>query len=301
MSKQTVYLLGILITIILGTYLSYLYCCDHEPADAMVTTMPDVDPTRYAFAVDDPNGNLDVRVNDNFNFDMSSSPYLRPLSTSLTEASQEVSDYFQGHENKIMTITGYYSSDEENNTAYPNLGLARANAVKNYFVSLGFPSRHIDTRGELKDGLVPDADNILYGPVDFAVSQLDDRTALMEEMAAIAAEIKDDPLLLYFETDQATLTLTPEQREKVAKISRYLDKVGESRCHIVGHADNTGTEEHNYNLGMERARFAEEYFLDNHIPESHMEIISKGEKEPIADNDTEEGRAKNRRVIVTLN
>lgn len=301
MSKQTAYLLGILLTIIIGAYLSYLYCCDHEAAVEQVVTAPEVTPTKYDFLVVDPNGDLDVRENDNFNFDLSSSPYLVPITANLTQAATDVATYFQGHENKVLTITGYYKSDEVNNTAYPNLGIARANAVKNYLVSLGAPSRHIDTRGVLKDDLVPDAENILYGPVDFAVSQLDDRTALMEEMASIAAEIKDNPLLLYFETDQATLNLTAEQQEKVAKISRYLDKVEGARCHIVGHADNTGTEEHNYNLGMERAKFAEHYFIDNHIPESHIDVISKGEKDPIATNETDEGRAKNRRVIVTLN
>lgn len=300
MSKQTAYVLGILFTIVIGTYLSYLYCCDHDPVTPMVST-PEVNATTNNFLVVDPTGDWEVRVNDNFNFNLSQSPYLIPLSENLTNGVNDVATYFQGHDNKVLTITGYYTSDEENTSAYPNLGLARAIAVKNYFVSLGAPSRHIDTKGVLKDDLVPDVDNILYGPVDYAVSQLDDRTLLNEELEAIAAEIKDNPLLLYFDTDQATLALTEAQKEKVAKISRYLDKVADARCHIVGHADNTGTEEHNYNLGMERAKFAEHYFINNHIPESHIDVISKGEKEPIADNSTEEGRASNRRVIVTIN
>ncbi len=300
MSKQTAYVLGILLTIIIGAYLSYLYCCEQETQMEVVAT-PEVNATSNDFIVVDPVADWEVRVNDNFNFNLSQSPYLIPLSENLTNGVNDVATYFQGHENKVLTITGYYKSDEENLSAYPNLGLARAIAVKNYFVSLGAPSRHIDTKGMLKDDLVPDANNILYGPVDFNVSQLDDRTLLNEEMVAIAAEIRDNPLLLYFETDQATLTLTPEQREKVAKISRYLDKVEGARCHIVGHADNTGSEEHNYNLGMDRAKFAEHYFINNHIPETHIDVISKGEKEPIATNDTEEGRAKNRRVIVTIN
>lgn len=300
MSKQTAYVLGILLTIIIGAYLSYLYCCEQETQMEVVAT-PEVNATTNDFLVVDSMADWEVRVNDNFNFNLSQSPYLIPLSENLTNGVNDVATYFQGHENKVLTITGYYKSDEENLSAYPNLGLARAIAVKNYFVSLGAPSRHIDTKGMLKDDLVPDANNILYGPVDFNVSQLDDRTLLNEEMVAIAAEIRDNPLLLYFETDQATLTLTPEQREKVAKISRYLDKVEGARCHIVGHADNTGSEEHNYNLGMDRAKFAEHYFINNHIPETHIDVISKGEKEPIATNDTEEGRAKNRRVIVTIN
>lgn len=301
MSKQTTYVLGILLTIIIGAYLSYLYCCEHETQVEQVVTAPEINPTKNDFVVVDATDDWEVRVNNNFNFDLGQSPYLLPLSSDLTNGVTDVAKYFQGHENKVLTITGYYKSDEENLSAYPNLGLARAVAVKNYFVSLGAPSRHIDTRGELKDDLVPDASNILYGPVDYAVSQLDDRTLQNEELAAIAAEIRDNPLLLYFETDVATLTLTPEQREKVAKISRYLDKVEGARCHIVGHADNTGSEEHNYNLGMERAKFAEHYFINNHIPETHIDVISKGEKEPIATNETEEGRAKNRRVIVTIN
>lgn len=302
MSKQTTYFLGILLTIILGTYLSYLYCCEHEViVEESVVMDPGPAPTTNAFMVLDPNGSLDVKDQDNFNFKDSSSPYLTPLSENLKNRTEEVVSYLKDNNSKFFDIVGYYTSDETNNTPYPNLGLARANAVKNYFVGLGMPSRYIETKGELKDGMIPDTEQIYHGPVSFSIVELAADHTWDADMDAIAAEIKDDPLVLYFKIDQASLNLTPEQQIKVAKISRYLDKVDGALCHIVGHADNTGTEEHNYKLAMDRAVFAKHYFVDNHIPESKLETISKGEKDPIADDSTTEGRAKNRRVVVTLN
>lgn len=302
MSKQTTYLLGILLTIVLGTYLSYLYCCDHEViVEESVVMDPGPTPTSNAFMVVDPNGSLDVKDQDNFNFTESSSPYLTPLSESLKSRTQEVATYLKDNSGKFFDIVGYYTSDEINNSPYPNLGLARANAVKNYFVSLGMSSRFIETRGELKNDLIADKQNIYHGPVSFSIADLGAEHTWDADMEALAAEIKGNPLVLYFNIDQASLNLTPEQREKVAKISRYLDKVDGSLCHIVGHADNTGTEEHNYKLAMERAEFVKRYFIGNHISESKIETISKGEKDPIADDSTTEGRAKNRRVVVTIN
>lgn len=302
MSKKSIYLIGILLTIIVGAYLNYIYCCDvHEVMAEEVVEVPMKVPTKNEFQVTDPNGTLTVTKNDNFNFELSSATLLTPISNIVGDAVNEVVQYFNEHPDKELTITGYYRSDEDNNSAYPNLGIARASAIKNYFVAKGMPSRHISTRGERLDDMIEDENSILYGPDAFEVGLLSSSEILKEEMEAIAAEIKGKPLLLYFETGAATVKLTPEQRAKVEKIARYLDKVEESTCYIEGHTDNTGTPEGNMVLGQERADFARDYLIRNHIRTSKITAISKGQTEPIASNDTDEGRAQNRRIVVTIN
>lgn len=302
MSKKSIYLIGILLTILIGTYLNYIYCCDiHELLVEEVEEVPMKVPTKNEFRILDANGTLSVTENDNFNFELSSATLLRPISDKVGNAVNQVVQYFNDNPEKELTITGYYKSDENNNSAYPNLGLARASAIKNYFVQRGMPSRHISTRGQQMNEIIADDNSILYGPDAFSVDLLSSSEILKEEMDAIADEIKGKPLLLYFETGAATLTLTPEQRIKVEKIARYLDKVEESTCYIEGHTDNTGTPEGNMILGQERADFAKDYLIRNHIRKSKITALSKGQTEPISSNDTEEGRAQNRRIVVTIN
>lgn len=295
MSKKLTYQLGILATIILGALLNYYYCCNTVEE---VVVEPKIEPTKRAFMVQDQNGDLDLNINDNFNFMSSGFTILQPLSDRVVDGVTQLSTYLNEHPDKSISITGFYTSDETNNTAYPNLGLARAGAVKNYFVSKGISSRIIDTFGKLDDGLVPDEKNIFYGPVQFEMLTSEGEAI---DYSYLADEINNNPLVLNFGVDEFTINLTVEQREQFAKISKYLDKVEGATATIIGHTDSTGEAEHNMILGQERADFAKSYLVTHHIPESKINTISKGQTEPIADNSTQEGRAENRRTIVTVN
>ena len=302
MKKSTLYLLGILISIILGSYLNYIFCCNSS--ETVLEPELQVGNQLYttnAFKLLDKSGKVVIKENDNFNFSLSESKFLLPISDNLNKAISKSVSYFKNNPNAALSITGYYTNNEENNSAYSNLGLARANAIKNYFVSKGLSSRHINTYGVLNDKLVSNQEMILYGPNDFETISISDSEVLAEEMNLIASEIKNKPLYLNFELSATKLKLTPEQRVKVEKIARYLDMVEDSKCTIVGHTDNTGNLESNIVLGQERADYARDYLVRNHISPLKITALSKGQSEPIESNDTKEGRAKNRRIVVTIN
>jgi outer membrane protein OmpA-like peptidoglycan-associated protein len=70
---------------------------------------------------------------------------------------------------------------------------------------------------------------------------------------------------------------------------------------IQGHTDATGSNEYNYELGMERAEAVRMYLNREHgIPLHRINVISYGEAEPIADNGSRDGRAQNRRVVLVV-
>jgi peptidoglycan-associated lipoprotein len=70
---------------------------------------------------------------------------------------------------------------------------------------------------------------------------------------------------------------------------------------IEGHTDNIGSEVYNEKLGEERAEAVRTYLAENGgIPLHAMNVISYGESKPVAANNTAEGRAKNRRVVVRV-
>lgn len=70
---------------------------------------------------------------------------------------------------------------------------------------------------------------------------------------------------------------------------------------IQGHTDSTGTDSHNYELGLQRAEAVRRHLSSKHgFPLHRISVISYGESEPIADNKTKEGRETNRRVVIVV-
>jgi len=295
---KTTSLLGILLTIIAGIFL-YMKLCSScgvaatavdEPVKEAVVVPEAPVKTSYPFAFND--GDYDCNVDENFNFNISSSAILTPLAESVTNCIGTLKTFLDGNDQKVINVTGYYKSDEANNTAFPNLGIARANAVKNHLVSTGISSSRINTSGKVPNGTV------FEGPVEY---NLGERAADADDLLqALFDRINADPLVLHFNTAEASINLSAEQRQKVADISRYLDKVAGATTDVVGHTDNEGSNITNMRLGQGRADFAKDYLIRNGIAASKINTSSKGESQPIASNATDAGKAENRRTVVTL-
>jgi outer membrane protein OmpA-like peptidoglycan-associated protein len=305
MTRNLTYLLGMIIAILAGIFL-YLNLCsecgnqvaaaDTQKVQEEIVPPKEPDATSLPFSFKD--GEYAFEVQDNFNFNLSSASFIDPLSTNVGDGIESLKNYLSQNTDKVINITGLYKSDETNTTAFPNLGVARANIVKNYFVSKGISSSQTNTFGSLMDDFVP-LDGILLGPITYEIGA---KAADSEDkLKALYDDIKANPLILYFNSGEASINLTPEQREKIAKISRYLDKVDGATCRVVGHTDNTGSRTTNIQLGLERADFAMAYLIRNGIPAAKIKTSSEGPDAPIASNATEERRSKNRRTVVTLN
>ncbi|MBK8673972.1 MAG: OmpA family protein [Bacteroidetes bacterium] len=69
---------------------------------------------------------------------------------------------------------------------------------------------------------------------------------------------------------------------------------------IIGHTDNIGNEDFNVKLSLLRAKVVLDYLVLNKIDAKRISIEGNGSKQPIADNNTEEGRAKNRRSEIRI-
>jgi outer membrane protein OmpA-like peptidoglycan-associated protein len=70
---------------------------------------------------------------------------------------------------------------------------------------------------------------------------------------------------------------------------------------IEGHTDNVGSPELNERLGLDRADAVKRYLYEQHqVPLHKINVISYGEDKPVAPNNTREGRAQNRRVVVKV-
>ena len=87
------------------------------------------------------------------------------------------------------------------------------------------------------------------------------------------------------------------------RTAKYRDR-GEltSNVEVIGHADSTGPEAYNQVLSEKRARSVADYLEQStNITDDKIDAMGRGENEPEASNDTKEGRAINRRVVIILN
>ena len=70
---------------------------------------------------------------------------------------------------------------------------------------------------------------------------------------------------------------------------------------VEGHTDNVGTKDGNYELGLERAEAVKRYlYMQHQIPLHKINVISYGEEKPVSPNNTKDGRAQNRRVVIRV-
>jgi outer membrane protein OmpA-like peptidoglycan-associated protein len=94
--------------------------------------------------------------------------------------------------------------------------------------------------------------------------------------------------------------LLPAARERLAKVSGIVLAYPSLHVAIEGHTDSVGTDEYNQQLSEHRAQAVRDYFVQQGINSSAVEAKGYGKTEPIATNDTVEGRAQNRRVELIL-
>ncbi len=300
MSKKTSYLLGIALTIILGTFLYQKFCCNcamEIPSGTTEKVVPIEQGISNLVPFNIRGSGIDYHCNDNLKFLTGSSNTIVPVSDSVSIGIEKLKTYLSINPNQRVLITGYATSTEKNTSTFPNLGFARAEDVKNYFVSKGMFAKQFDTDGILKDSWKMDADTLL-GPVAFELRQT--AVATGDEWAVLKEKINASPLILYFNTNKSNNKLDAEERQKVADIANYTSHITDATVLAVGHTDNVGNPESNRTLGQHRADFAKSYLAKNGIESNRIETTTKGSDEPIADNTTLDGKAKNRRTVITI-
>ena len=94
--------------------------------------------------------------------------------------------------------------------------------------------------------------------------------------------------------------LAPGARERLAKVSGIILAYPSLHVSIEGHTDSVGGDDYNQTLSERRAQAVRDYFVQQGIPSGTVEAHGFGKNEPIASNDSPEGRAQNRRVELVL-
>jgi outer membrane protein OmpA-like peptidoglycan-associated protein len=126
------------------------------------------------------------------------------------------------------------------------------------------------------------------------LQQLNSVLATRDSARGLIANMSD----VLFKT--GSYELAPGARERLAKVSGILLAYPSLHVQIEGHTDSVGTDEYNQTLSENRANAVKAYFVQQGISRDSIESRGFGKTQPIASNDTAEGRQQNRRVELVL-
>ncbi|MBX9795107.1 MAG: OmpA family protein [Burkholderiaceae bacterium] len=102
----------------------------------------------------------------------------------------------------------------------------------------------------------------------------------------------------FFDFDKSVL-----KSEGKAKLDDVVSKLGSINLEViiaVGHTDSVGTDAYNQALSVRRSEAVKSYLIGKGVDKNRVYTEGKGEKQPVADNKTSDGRAKNRRVEIEV-
>ncbi len=103
---------------------------------------------------------------------------------------------------------------------------------------------------------------------------------------------------ILFETNSSTLQY--QAKKNIADLSVILNKYPDTNILVTGHTDFDGTEQYNLDLSERRAKSVSDYTMGQGVISSRLSVLGLGELEPVATNETPEGKQLNRRVEIAI-
>ena len=192
----------------------------------------------------------------------------------------------------ILEITGLYHDGEPAPEGFANMGFARATSIRN-LLRAELPD---DARVALKARLVDEKEGVREGYFEGGSFKWIEA----EKTAAETVEELDDRIIIRFPYNSTQKDYSPEVDNYLKKLADRVKETDE-KISITGHTDNTGRVDYNNKLAQNRADAIKGILVRHGVAGNLIATHSRGPSQPVATNDTEEGRHENRRVEVRLN
>ncbi|MDX2302247.1 MAG: OmpA family protein [Microscillaceae bacterium] len=236
---------------------------------------------------------------DNYTFQ---SEGLLDLSPKVIALHESLQDFLKKNPDKQLKITGQYFKDENNPTKFDNLGLARADQIAQTLIKEGVNAQQVLTYIETKDQL-PLLDKKYYGGatleiIDKPIAKIEEKKR--EEPFKLSKE--EENLIfskqnVYFDLASSYATINEAYIQLLIK---YLKSNPSARVKIDGHTDSLGDKAKNVTLSQQRAENVKNQLIQRGIDSKKLITKGEGQNKPVADNNTEAGRSKNRRVEIII-
>lgn len=191
----------------------------------------------------------------------------------------------------VVEITGLYDPQELNNSEFDNLGIARAENIKQLMLASGI-KRSFRTKSAIEDlssGL--SGDRIPAYSIELVPQEIKTNGFLITE-----AEHK---IVIHFPYNRASPDSDQQVQQALKKLARNAININRSLL-VVGHTDSNGDAFINKKLGLLRATEVKDLLLSYGMREKDVLAESEGEETPLVSNTTTQGRKQNRRVEITM-
>ena len=205
-----------------------------------------------------------------------------------------IKQYLTSHPNKQLRIIGNYEQIELNEEKLGDLGYKRAQQLKSYFIdSLQYDPERIIIGSASIDSFDLDVyHEMIFNAYDLSIQ--DYHIVSAPEESRLLAIVQP----IYFSQNFSTMLVSDSLKQYLIDVVNFVKGKDNFVLNIVGNTNDDGSDERNMKLGMERAIFVEIQIKNLGIIYTKCE--SKGENNPRYDNNTAEGKARNRRVDLQI-
>ena len=227
-----------------------------------------------------------------------------PIIFDWSKAQPETTAFFDDYKKKILEsnlkdsileITGYFTSEELGGDDNKELGFERARLIRALFPEI--PDSLISLN-QLRVNEYPNdpgrpfaAAKLMWKPKPTKAPANVPEAEITIEQVLPDREVINFP---YKSSDRIkSETLETYLKNLAAQLISSVDQLT-----LTGFTDNIGSDEYNMNLSLQRTQDIKALLVQYGVPETQIKTVGKGRKGPVGDNNTEEGRARNRRVEV---
>lgn len=199
--------------------------------------------------------------------------------------------YLRTHPYRTLTITGYYDKSESNPTDFDNLGLARADTIRQLLLDVEVPTDQLVITSIEKDDAKFYRNYIVKGN-DFAFQK---KVVVSKK---IEQQLLNDTMRIHFNSGvQGDFLFNSKTHAYIDNVAIYLAQEPTATIVIIGHTDKVGSPAKNLQLGKQRAESIKKYLTRLSIKDKQIQTNSEGEDKPVQIGKP----AENRRVELIVN
>jgi outer membrane protein OmpA-like peptidoglycan-associated protein len=184
---------------------------------------------------------------------------------------KDVAAYLTSHPARILTLTGHFSIEEKNGTAFKNLGIARAAALKTLLTSAGAPATNIEIAGNSSASAVMEGDKLL-GAVGFVFSEKAEEIPAPEQLPAPARNEKIWRTISYVQGGYGLNNAGVNPKPMLDSLRNILRAAGHKKVIINGYSEKTEESKLPGNLAEKRAKAVRRYLVDAGVRRDQIEV-----------------------------
>lgn len=250
---------------------------------------PDKDKKEEQAAVPDKTNPANIFAGDSLMFTLAAIPVINSnlpdveIPAEAMPALTSLAGFLKANPGYQANITGHFTPTEGGIEGFENLGQARAQKFADSLIALGVDPAQLVVAGEMKEIAFDDKGKFTGG---YLIS-------LAETPAIVKNEFDHT---VFFHVADDLMRHDTILKDYIPRVGKYLADNPNIKMILTGHTDYNGNER----LGEMRAEELMDYFVIYGIPADRIVIRSEGPDKPIAPNDTQENKSKNRRVEITF-